>query len=181
MMKSNLTIKVLLVSWALAASTFAEDFLNIRTDPVMVLGNTFVNLEIDIRVSENWSVGAIAQADTDQPTFNAGLRAIYYEEGVFQTGWMTGLEVNVGKVVSDDLYYDSAEGAFCYWDSALEAEVCDGSPLNELGVSVDHGYFWRWGTFNAGMGAGMKVISNETQWSDVGIIPALHFSIGWAR
>lgn len=167
-----------LISLFLALPVLAEDFLNIRTNPFMVLGSTFVNLELDVRTSEHWATGLFVQTSTDEPLFETGVRATLFESGTFQRGWMTGLELFYSHVDDDDLYFDTQQDSFCRWD---DREVCGLDADQRIGLRVDHGYLWRWGTFNTGVGVGGALQTDPTDLADWAVLPALHFSIGWIR
>lgn len=167
-----------LLALSLSVMASAEDFLNIRTNPFMVFGYNFVNLEIDVRRSENWAIGGFVQTSTNEPLFDAGLRLTYFESGAFQAGWMTGMDLFYAHVEEEDLYYSVEQDSFCRWD---ENEECGLSAVPRTGLRVDHGYLWRWGTFNAGLGVGAAVQTNPTELADWAVVPALHFSIGWIR
>jgi hypothetical protein len=155
----------------------ADDVLNIRTNPLMVLGSAFVNLELDFRTGEHWSVGPFAQTSTFEPLFDVGLRATYFEEGTFQLGWMTGLEVFYRHTDSDALYYSAIEDSFCNYES----DTCGLVAEQRVGLSIDHGYLWRWRTFNVGLGVGASAQTDLDDLMDVSVIPNLHFSVGWVR
>jgi hypothetical protein len=161
----------------------------------MVVGGLYVNLELEFKASDHWTVGPFAQAETSQPTFDTGLRAVYYEKGVYKQGWMTGFELAYSQIVpsdhfynyEDDAYYDDVythdyeDDSFCRWNSDLAQAECTKNATQQIEVSVDHGYFWRFGTFNAGLGIGGSVSANDESWSDIAVLPNLYFSIGWVR
>jgi hypothetical protein len=166
----------------------ASDFLNIRTDPLMVFGSLYVNLELEFKVTNQWTIGPFAQVDTSQPTFDTGIRAVRYEQGAYQQGWMTGIEMAYSQITPTDYFYnyesdldDYDDNSFCSWSNELEETVCQKSGAQQIALSVDHGYFWRMGTFNTGFGMGGSVVANDEDWSDISVLPKLYFSIGWVR
>ena len=46
----------------------ADDVLNIRTDPMMIFG-AHINLEVDVRLSNYWSLGPYVQASRIEPMY----------------------------------------------------------------------------------------------------------------
>lgn len=161
----------------ISSMTFADEVLNIRTNPFMILGSSFVNLELDFRVNDHWSLGPAAQSSTTEPLFKVGARATYFEQGTFQPGWMTGLELKYSTTTLGDKYYDSSTGKFC--DSY--EPVCSQDADQLMTLAINEGYFWRWGTFNAGLGLGSKISVDIDNPSHVIPQSSIYFSIGWVR
>lgn len=174
MKKSSLLFMVLTIHGAASA----DDILNIRTNPFMVLGGTFLNLELDVRTSEHWAVGPFVQTKTMEPLFDAGLRATYFEQGSFQEGWMTGVELFYRRTDADNLYYNAYADSFCSYETT---EICGLRAKEKIVLSIDHGYLWRHGTFNVGLGAGAAIQTDLAEPSEVALLPSLHFSLGWVR
>ena len=179
---------MLTISLLTSMSLQASEFLNIRTDPLMVFGSLYVNLELEFKVTDQWTIGPFAQVDTSQPTFDTGIRAVRYEQGVYQQGWITGVELAYSQITPTDYSYnhqsefeDYDDNSFCRWSNELEQGVCQKNGTQQLTLSVDHGYFWRMGTFNTGFGMGGEVSTNDEEWSDISVVPKLYFSVGWVR
>jgi len=172
--------KVLWVLFVFACGTAqASDVLNIRTDPLMVFGGTYINLELDFRLTDHWSVGPIAQANTFEPLYRAGVRASYYEAGTFKQGWMTGIEAGLRQFVDDNRSYNNDKGSFCEW--VVDQEVCGLKAERALSIALDHGYLLRWGTFNVGLGLGAELTSKVDNLSDISLLPKVQLAIGWIR
>lgn len=150
----------------LSASAASADTINIRTNPFMVFGS-FVNLELDVRAGDRQSIGPMLRASVIDPEFEAGLRYTYYEQGVFQPGWMLSVYAVGGQEVVSRLYDP---------DTQVEREELDWLAR----VGVNQGYMWRWDTFNLGIGLGASLgYFNEDE--RLAVQSDIHFSIGWVR
>lgn len=145
---------------------FAEDRLNIRTNPFMALG-TVVNLEVDVRLNERWALGPVVSANGTEPDYQVGLRLNRYETGTFDQGWLLSLAATGGSelgdyVVEDDIYTDERESG---WRASL---------------GMNQSYLWRWDTFNTTLGLGARVEYHDLQ-ERLSLHSDVHFSIGWIR
>ena len=156
----------------------ADDVLNIRTDPMMIFG-AHINLEVDVRLSNYWSLGPYVQASTIEPLYQVGLRATHFESQTFNQGWQTGIEAGVKQVTDYTLNYNSAEDSFCEWQ--VDQEVCGLKADHAITLALDHGYMWRWGTFNVDVGVGAVLSSKIGDFGDVSLLPKVQFAIGWIR
>lgn len=176
----NLFLTSAFIGTLASATASADDRLNIRTNPFMVLGQVFVNLELDIKTGEHWVVGPFAQARTDTPEFDAGIRATYFEQGAFQPGWFTGIELQYSELESSERAYLPNTDEFCRYEED-GSETCGLGPTVEWAAKVDHGYFWRWGTFNSQLGIGATYSVNSQNEREPSLLPNVFFSIGWVR
>jgi len=163
----------------LSSTSNADDFLNIRTNPFMILGSSFVNLELDFRVTDHWSIGPSVQTSTFEPLYDVGIRTTYFEQGAFQEGWMTGLELKYSETTDGDRFYNDELNQFCVYED--EGEICGGGADQQVSLAVNHGYFWRWDTFNAGLGMGSAVVVPFEESVGMLVRSSLYFSIGWVR
>lgn len=163
----------------MASLSHADDILNIRTNPFMVFGNSFVNLELDFKVGENWAVGPTIQVSAAEPLFEVGVRVTYFEQQTFQQGWMTGIELSYSQTTLEDTYYDSSQELFCV--STEAGTDCSNRADELIKLSLNEGYLWRWETFNIGAGLGAQVSIPIDEPSDPIFQSNIYFSIGWVR
>jgi hypothetical protein len=160
-----------------AGSTQAQDLLNIRTNPLTIVGNAYVNLELDVRWTDSWSLCPTLLINGGAPLFEMGLRATHFEQGAFHPGWMTGLELTYAETIGNERYYDSERQGFCHYvDDQI---VCTAKADQELHLSINHGYLWRWDAFNLGLGFGGKLRYRDSGQFLLG--SSVHFSLGWVR
>jgi hypothetical protein len=123
----------------LSASAFSR--VNVRTYPF-----SFFNLQIDIPVSRNWTVGPhiVSTSDNDDDfevkTLGAGVRANYwFNEDVYTQGWYLGPSLSYVNVSVEDSHPSFGK---------LKGEA------SALSMSVVAGYHWVWESFNIMLGAG---------------------------
>ena len=170
---------VMILLLALPLFSWADDFLNIQTDPFMIVGSQYVDLAVDMKLNNHWAVGPYARSATDQPLFDVGIRATYFEQQTYQPGWVTGFEVAYSQDVYDGRYYDAEKGSYCAWE--VDQEQCGLNAQGAVRTRIDHGYFWRWKTFNVSLGLGAALLFKVDDPADVALLPAIHFAIGWVR
>jgi hypothetical protein len=121
--------------------------INFRVNP-LALRYRELSAGIDIRISDNWtlgpslgyysSTGRSANFDTQATIYRAGLRANWYPEGVFRTGW-----------------YVSPQ--FGQWLGTLSAGTGSSSGSTSFSgteYQLLAGYQWFWSHFNLNLGAG---------------------------
>lgn len=151
---------------ALVSSAASADTINIRTNPFMIFGS-FVNLELDVRAGDRHSIGPVLRASVIDPEFETGLRYTFYEQGVFQPGWMLSVYAVGGQEVVSRSYDP---------DTQVESDELDWLAR----VGVNQGYLWRWDTFNLGVGLGAALgYFNDDE--RLAVQSDVHFSIGWVR
>lgn len=160
--------RLVIAAFALTLVSVAAsaDTLNIRTNPFMVFGS-FVNLKLDVRAGNQQSIGPMLRASVVDPEFEAGLRYTYYEQGVFQPGWMLSVYAVGGQEVAGRVY-----------DPVTFEESDELDWLARVGVN--QGYMWRWDTFNLGVGLGAALGYYNSD-ERLAVQSDLHFSIGWVR
>ncbi len=169
----------------------SEKRFNLSFEPIVLLVG-FINLDFDIKMSENWTLGpelsywhvSLASGDpiyTSAISLTAwavGVRANYYPDGVYQDGWY----------VSPSFQYVSAKASTISSGQDLSASV------SEFAFTLVGGYNWFWDSFNLKFGAGITAASapstihvqssNGTYSNDVSYSPssvglALDFMTGW--
>ncbi len=182
-MKRSILLLIGFVVFPITAQ--ANEFLNIRTDPVMILNAQYVNLELDFKISEYWSLGPLVKVDVYVPQYDAGFRATYFEDGTYQAGWMTQMELLYSKVEPANGYYSESDGSYCS-DIVEEVSgdvmnICGFSTATEYQAVLNHGYFWRIGTFNIGYAMGAKLIVPDVKPENMRVDSSLNFSIGWLK
>lgn len=149
----------------ITSPVFADDLINLRTNPLMVFGN-FVNLEVDVRLGQHHSLGPALTVSGIEPAFEAGLNYTYFEQAAFQTGWQWTLFALAGQEVIG------------YIADEVSGDEYTTDWLYKAGVTP--GYLWRWETFNVSAGLGVYALYQAD--SDRSSLHSdLLFSIGWAR
>lgn len=165
-MRYSAVVLLLAVCMGLPVAAAAKDRVNIRTNPLMVFG-TIVNLEVDVRLGEHYSLGPVLQVSGIERTYQTGLRLSRYENAAFQRGWLFSLAATAGQ----------EEGDYLYEDGVFSDEAEKG--FRAL-VGAHQGYLWRWDTFTTTLGAGAQVEYQELE-DRVSLHSLVHFTIGWVR
>lgn len=150
---------VYMVNWKTLPCTFIGTLLltsaaladiNLRTNPGYVFLGA-VNLELDLPITERWTLGPALTADSLLEHFMVGVRLNRFRQPRTDNGWYTGL-------------------GFRYSPTQLG----QGSTFYSLRV-LEH-YQWQWDNFNVAAGLGPDLRLIDDQWS---LWVGADLSLGW--